>query len=706
MQAYGRFIDERVLWIRSAPELRWGDVVSEASGLKAWFSTNGLRGFLDVIRNDMQTSSLLWVSALLVIALVFGTRKRHLTKLAKAGEEAVKGSCRTIVPTVKALWYTVCAPLALPLVLGMIGWRLHEGVGTLGVAPWLFGWAAAFTAAAINLFILSFWRLMCDSEGMAVKHFDLMPNKGKLLHGELTWLRWVAVPISFVVAGLGAVGEGSEGRLCFIVGMVVLAVFVVRVLRPRCSILQPKSQTATRSSYLGFWIGLMIPLMLGIGAMLGYYYTVVELEWRVASSLWLILGVVVGAAFVRRWLLVARRRLAMQQAKKRRAALAAANEAKKGAEIVSADSLVPTAAELEHEQVDITQVKEQTERLIRSTAVVVLVLGLWGIWGQVLPALSFLEKVQLWDTTAVTSASNSGSLGIPGLDQGATGGETATASQVGKSSITLEDLASALLTLLLTLVAARNIPGLLEVTLLQRLSLKPGGSYAITTTARYVIVLIGIVLAFGMVGITWGKVHWIAAAVTVGIGFGLQEVIANFVAGLILLFERPIRLGDYITIANVSGVVTDIPIRATTIRDFSNRELIVPNKEFITGQLVNWTLSDPVIRLEIPVGIAYGANTELAKELLEKVGDENPHILKEPPPTALFRGFGASSLDFELRVHIRGAEDMAVAQSQLHFRIDQEFRKAGIEIAFPQTDIHIRSLPPEMPLPRTAEVTE
>ena len=143
-------------------------------------------------------------------------------------------------------------------------------------------------------------------------------------------------------------------------------------------------------------------------------------------------------------------------------------------------------------------------------------------------------------------------------------------------------------------------------------------------------------------------------------------------------------------------MVTDIRIRATTIRDFSNKELIVPNKEFITGQLINWTLTDSVIRVELPVGIAYGSDTELARELLEKVGIECQYSLKDPKPSAVFLGFGASSLDFELRVHIQGADDLVAARSGLHFAIDRAFRSAGIEIAFPQTDIHIRSIPPEL----------
>jgi potassium efflux system protein len=225
------------------------------------------------------------------------------------------------------------------------------------------------------------------------------------------------------------------------------------------------------------------------------------------------------------------------------------------------------------------------------------------------------------------------------------------------------------------------------------MNLAPGSSFAFTTTIRYLIVVVGIIMAFNKIGIEWGKVQWIAAAVTLGIGFGLQEIFANFVAGLIILFERPIRLGDIVTIAGVDGKVTQIRIRATTVRQFNNRELIVPNKEFITGQLVNWTLSDDVLRIDVPVGIAYGSDTELAHRLLVEAAMANSRVLHDPPPVAIFDNFADSSLSFILRVHIAGIADLIPAKSELHFAVDKAFREAGIEISFPQTDIHIRSVP-------------
>jgi len=163
---------------------------------------------------------------------------------------------------------------------------------------------------------------------------------------------------------------------------------------------------------------------------------------------------------------------------------------------------------------------------------------------------------------------------------------------------------------------------------------------------------------------------------TVGLGFGLQEIFANFISGLIILFEQPIRVDDVVTVGDVTGKVSMIRIRATTIRKWDQRELIVPNKEFITGRLINWTLSDNVLRMVFPVGMA------------------EPRVIDEPKPVVVFTGFGASSLDFELRVYLSGMDNYVPLWHDINCAIDDAFRKAEIEIAFPQQDLHLRSIDP------------
>jgi len=190
----------------------------------------------------------------------------------------------------------------------------------------------------------------------------------------------------------------------------------------------------------------------------------------------------------------------------------------------------------------------------------------------------------------------------------------------------------------------------------------------------------------------WGKMQWLIAAISVGLGFGLQEILANFVSGLIILFERPVRVGDVVTVDDVTGVISRIRMRATTITNWDRKEFIVPNKEFVTGRLLNWTLSDQVNRIVINVGVAYGSDTRQTTALLMKVAGEHALVLDEPKPLVTFEAFGDSSLNFVLRCYLPDLDKRLAVIHDLHMRIDEEFKKAGIEIAFPQQDIHIRSI--------------
>jgi potassium efflux system protein len=184
---------------------------------------------------------------------------------------------------------------------------------------------------------------------------------------------------------------------------------------------------------------------------------------------------------------------------------------------------------------------------------------------------------------------------------------------------------------------------------------------------------------------------------SLGLAFGLQEIFANFVSGLIILFERPVRVGDVVTIDAISGVVSRIRIRATTITDWDRKELIIPNKEFITGRVLNWTLTDPVNRVVVKVGVAYGADTAKVSEILLRLAQENPHVLKDPMPRVMLDSFGDSSLNFVLTCFLPNLENRGTVINDLHMAIDREFRQAGIDNAYPQREVHVRSI--DVPLP-------
>jgi potassium efflux system protein len=398
---------------------------------------------------------------------------------------------------------------------------------------------------------------------------------------------------------------------------------------------------------------------LAVLAASGYYYTAVRLTLRLQSTLWLVSAIIFVHALLVRCLRVTHRRL------ENRAAAESDNEAPESA-AVGEGGVVP----LEHAVVDLGALSLQTQRLLHSLAMLALMLGAGWIWMDVLPAFGFLNRVALW--------------------QDAEGGPATT----------LADLTLSAVIGVMTVIAARNLPGLLEIAILQRLPLDPAARFAISTVSRYLIVVVGLLSTCAALGIGWSKVQWLVAAVTFGLGFGLQEIFANFISGLIVLFERPMRVGDIVTVGEVSGVVTRIRMRATTITDWDRKELIVPNKEFITGRLVNWTLSDRILRIVFRVGVAYGSDTRLAHRLLLKAAADHPSVLTDPPPQALFVTFGDSTLNFELRVYVPGLEVYGAVQHELNSAIDSMFRAAGIEIALPQCDVHVRSIDAALPIER------
>ena len=266
---------------------------------------------------------------------------------------------------------------------------------------------------------------------------------------------------------------------------------------------------------------------------------------------------------------------------------------------------------------------------------------------------------------------------------------------------TLGNLASALIIFALALMVSKNLPSLLRLTLLKWLPLDEGAKYAFNTLIGYAVVIVGIVLSFGAIGVGWEKVQWLAAAVTVELGFGLQDIFANFVSGLIILAERPIRIGDTVSVGDIDGTVTQIRVRATTIEAWDKRELVIPNKEFITGQLINWTLSDEIMRMVVSVGIAYGSDVEKAMRLLKDITERNPDILKEPPTKIIFKEFGDSALILEVRAFVNGLPNYLPTLTALNLEIHRTFKKESLEIAFPQRDLHIRSI--NLPIPVKVE---
>jgi len=241
-------------------------------------------------------------------------------------------------------------------------------------------------------------------------------------------------------------------------------------------------------------------------------------------------------------------------------------------------------------------------------------------------------------------------------------------------------------------LASWTVQKLLMDEVLARRRVEAGVRVSIARLVHYVFIFVGFVLALLILGFEFTKLTIMLSALGVGIGFGLQSVVNNFVSGLILLFERPVRVGDFIELDGKWAEIKKIGLRSTTVQTFDQADLIIPNADLVNNQVTNWTLSNRRVRVAIPVGVAYGSDVSLVMETLMACAIASSNVSKMPMPQVLFLSFGESTLDFELRVWVPQAEERLKVKSELHQAIDRSFREAKIEIAFPQRDLHLRNL--------------
>ncbi len=649
------FIDERILWIPSGRAVQ-PDLISDGRDAFAWLF--GPK-YVAQLRRGMADAAKRWwpvhlsVLALLLLYVPFARRAR--SRISKLGEDARREDCTRFAPTAQALGLSLLLSLWLPAAVAYFGWRLGQSPAATQYTRSI---ASALVLAAAFWATLRVPRELVRRGGVAEAHCGWSEQGAHALWRDLRWLAFVAVPAVFLISVFEVRAEDlwreSVGRLLFLLLMLSVTVFNYFAFRSGGALAQSlRVGGATRR-----WTwrvvqvsALLIPLALAAAALRGFYWTALQFSVRIHGTLLFFFVVVIGIQLAARLSMLSARRAALEE------------------EQLEQKPSGPT-----------TKPTMEISRLMIGTGALLAILGAFAIWADLLPATRILHQVELWSTTQTVTVAELDPSGVEKLT-----------TEEKLVPVTLADLFRFLMIGLLTLALVRALPGLLEATLFRRLG--PGERYAYSTIVKYAVILGGLALAFDAIGVGWSSIQWLVAAVGLGLGFGLQEIFANFISGLIILFERPIRVGDTVSVGDIHGTVTKIRIRATWITGFDRKELIVPNKTFVTGQLVNWTLSDPVLRLEIPVGIAYGSDTEKAIEVLNEVANASPLVLRTPAPHVYFLSFGDSSLSFELRVFTRGVDRRFRARHELHMSIDKAFREAGIEIAFPQRDLHVRSLP-------------
>ncbi|MBN2593723.1 MAG: mechanosensitive ion channel, partial [Sedimentisphaerales bacterium] len=669
VREYAAFIDENILWVKSSLPLRLSDLRESAYALGWLLSVDNWRQVATILWADYKSNvSVYLASLLIVVSLIVLHPKAH--KAIEALSDKVRHvKLDSFLHTFKVLAFTVFLAGTWPVVLFLLWWRLRAAMADNDFSQAI---AAGLLSLVPVVFSLSFLRHFAMPHGLAHDHLRMRQDPMSFLRRLFGWYLILIIPITLIVQFMQVQQKdeqwyNSAGRLFFIMNLILLALLQLLLLRPTGPLIGPylkqrQGGWLERLRYIWYPLSFILPVIFAILAGMGYFYAARHLFEKFVITIVLILLMILVRALFVRWLMVAQRRLALLERQKREAAGQETQEQQE-----PASSIESQQEKIKDDETTIFQISRQTRRLIDALTLLVPLGGIWYVWNDILPALGALAKIELWRMGA-------------------------------ENIVTLGSLATALVVVVLTVIITRNVPGLLEIIVLRRLPLDRGVRFAIITLFRYTLAVVGTVLAFSEIGIGWSKVQWLIAAMTVGLGFGLQEIFANFVSGLIILFEQPIRVDDVVTIGDVTGKVSKIRIRATTIRRWDQRELLVPNKEFITGRLINWTLSDNVLRREFVVGIAYGSDIAKAEQILYDVAKANPLVLTDPAPVVIFKNFGNSSLEFELRVYISGIDNYVPVWHDINCAIDTEFRKGGIEIAFPQQDLHIRSIDTSIPI--------
>jgi potassium efflux system protein len=692
-----RFLFSHILWSRSVPRpvIPRPRNIGEAVG---WLTSTEHLRFVSVVGVELRGSGIFAALVLAVTILLRQPMRRRLSKIAEKINDPERDSLRF---TIRALALTLLLAAPLPIALYVAGTVAR----LIGSSTYWHASMEAFFELAMVAVLLESVRQIFSPNGLAEAHFGWPTHATQPLHRGLMVTEAIGLPLLYIALHLGFAGMGldspdnlqlynnSLGRVAFIAAMLVFGLSILTMLRPEKKeeasdqemwVPWPRrfSEYAFPIAFLGAYpIIILATVIPAILAAFGFYVTGMLLAYQMLRTLLLALVVMVGGGLIHRWRIVNRNQAILESAEEE-------DGEKQRKEIEAAD--------------------QQVLHLHRFGVIAVLVVGLLFIWSDALPMLQLLKRVQILprvqmlepvEETAsslgapaesteppATQATDSPAASIPGSPP-VTG---ATAGSAQSTPLTLWHLFEAILAGVFTLVLVKNLPGIIEIMLKRRTTLDGGARFAFSTLVRYSITIIGTIVVFGLLGVTWNKVQWLAAALTFGLGFGLQEIVANFVSGLILLVERPVRVGDVVTIGNLMGSVTRIQIRATTITLWDRSEMIVPNKEFITTKLVNWTLSDSKRRIEIPIRIAYGADLELVKKLLVDAAEQHPAVLDDPAPQVLLLTFGDDAINFELRFVVDFGQGLAT-KDQVQMAIDQAFREQGIEFALPKSEVRFIS---------------
>ncbi|HHQ6627904.1 miniconductance mechanosensitive channel MscM [Serratia fonticola] len=606
--------------------------------------------------------------AVLLVIFSISSRKHYHAFLARASSRVGKVTQDEFLLTLRTVFWSILVALPLPVLWAALGFGLQNA--------WPYPVAVAIgegvTATLPVLWICMISAAFAHPQGLFIVHFGWPVKQVSRAMRYYQMSIWLIVPLIMALITFDNLNDrefaNTLGRLCFILLCLALALVTNSLKRAGIPLYLDNKGSGENLINTALW-GLLLsaPLIAALASTVGYLTTAQKLLARLETSvaIWFLLLVIYH--IIRRWMLIQRRRIAFDRAKQRRADILA-QRAKGEEESTHTPNSIEGAIEVDETEIDLDAISAQSLRLVRSILTMVALVSLIVLWSEIHSAFGFLENIKLWDVNST----------VNGIDIA--------------QPITLGALLIAILVLIVTMQLVRNLPALLELAVLQHLDLTPGTGYAITTITKYLLLLFGAILSFSWIGIEWSKLQWVVTALSVGLGFGMQEIFSNFISGLIILFEKPIRIGDTVTIRNLTGTVTKINTRATTISDWDRKEIIVPNKAFITEQFINWSLSDTLTRVVLTVPAPAEANTEEVTKILINSAERCSLVLDNPTPEAYLVDLQQGIQIFELRIYAAEMGHRMPLRHEIHQLILAGYREHGITLPYPPFQVRTETL--------------
>lgn len=648
---YQALLTGNLLWIRN---YAYADPARLAEQIVLITDTEPYLAMVPKLPELLDQPLLVLDGIVLLVALLYRRR------IAAASEQLLGNPIRpreeSIGKILKGLSYAFWLSLPLPLLLVMLaGAPRHLGAG----APELEALGDGLRAGAFWLFCLAFLGRVTDRNGTGRRLLKWNGPRLEALQRDFSVMR----PLTTLTAGLAVYGHGISpadaggpiaAAATFLLSAATLAYFT-RLLMSGHFDTDLITRNALRICVL---LAAAVTFMHLYGQVFAAQLYLRALAWSIAAGV----GVLLVTSVLQRWMMIYESQLQRQQREDLQTA--ADNEA-----LATESSSVERSEDVTDQDIDaVASLSEAQSQLLGLARLLTFAGLLWLIWSPALPAAAILQDITLWST----------------VDPSLPTGEL--------RAVSLATVILAVTVIISTGLLARHLPPLIQIVLMEYGNASSGTRYAAGMLMQYVIIGVGASVSLSLLGFAWSKVQWLVAALGVGIGFGLQEIVANFISGIILLFERPIRPGDIINVGEHEGIVQRINPRATVIETFERKEVIVPNKELITGVVNNWSLSSSTLRGVIPVGIAYGSNVHEAIAILYAVAEDEPRVLDDPPPQVTFEDFGDNALTLWLRCY--GTGDYLQLWTDLRVAIYDRLNEAGIGIAYPQRDVHIDAQAP------------